>query len=455
MDFLALKRGSSHAQKRILLNNKFLLGDELGRGACGQVFKAIDYESGETVAIKQIALKGASLNELNSVMSEIDLLKALNHKNIVKYLTSFKSSTHLYIVLEFMENGSLSKIIKPNPMNKFGIFPESLVAVYVAQVLRGLAYLHAQGVVHRDIKGANILINKDGLVKLADFGVSSKLDDLEESASSNSANGSSSAQGGAKAINRRVVGSPYWMAPEVIEMTEGADGSSCDIWGVGCLVIEMLCGSPPYFNLQPLSALFRIVSDEDPPIPEEVRRHGSPLLIQFVEACFIKDWKRRPTAQDLRRHPWLSANRHTLKMAIEAYKPAAAAAGIGGGGGGNQQGMAKTPLELLQEALRKRSGISPSGPTSFLPNGNSLYCEEENGNGTGGDHSNGYNSLYSSMGAMSLGRSPSLSPSFSPSFSPSLPPTPGKDPALHGFAINVSSSSASSSPSSSSPRNFV
>jgi serine/threonine protein kinase len=91
-------------------------------------------------------------------MGEIELLKTLNHKNIVKYIGSFKSRTHLYIILEFMENGALSAIIKPN---RFGVFPETLVAVYIAQVLQGLQYLHDQGVVHRDIKGANILTTKE------------------------------------------------------------------------------------------------------------------------------------------------------------------------------------------------------------------------------------------------------------------------------------------------------
>lgn len=124
-------------------------GEELGRGAFGQVFKGIDSASGNTVAIKQISLNDRSQDNLQGVMGEIDLLKTLNHRNIVKYLGSFKTRTHLYIILEFMENGSLSGIIK-----SCGVLNEELVAVYVTQVLQGLRYLHQQGVVHRDIKGA-------------------------------------------------------------------------------------------------------------------------------------------------------------------------------------------------------------------------------------------------------------------------------------------------------------
>lgn len=268
--------------KKTVLSDRFLIGEELGRGAYGQVFKGMDAHTGDVVAIKQISLSGVSQENLQSVMGEIDLLKTLNHKNIVKYIGSFKTRTHLYIILEFMENGSLSSVIKPN---RFGVFPESLVAIYIAQVLQGLVYLHDQGVVHRDIKGANILTTKEvskqqqlrpgswnwprqarqcakhgavvhaavgrlasiiyavhaiicachdsssrpapqpsrfrghsshahmhptlhhspptqGLVKLADFGVAAKLGELEN---------------GRDELQQNVVGTPYWMAPEVRE----------------------------------------------------------------------------------------------------------------------------------------------------------------------------------------------------------------------------------------------
>lgn len=113
------------------------------------------------------------------------------------------------------------------------------------QVLQGLLYLHDQGVIHRDIKGANILTTKEGLVKLADFGVASRTTGLHESS---------------------VVGTPYWMAPEVIELS-GATTAS-DIWSLGCTVIELLEGKPPYHKLQPMPALFRIVNDDHPPLPQ-------------------------------------------------------------------------------------------------------------------------------------------------------------------------------------------
>ncbi|KAK9014445.1 hypothetical protein V6N11_005602 [Hibiscus sabdariffa] len=133
------------------LDNKYMLGDEIGKGAYGRVYKGLDLENGDFVAIKQVSLENIVQEDLNIIMN-------LNHKNIVKYLGSSKTKSHLHIILEYVENGSLANIIKPN---KFGPFPESLVAVYIAQVLEGLVYLHEQGVIHRDIKGANILTTKE------------------------------------------------------------------------------------------------------------------------------------------------------------------------------------------------------------------------------------------------------------------------------------------------------
>lgn len=230
--------------------SNYQLGDLLGRGASGNVYRALNFLTGETVAIKSISLLSLPPSSLPDIMSEIDLLKNLNHANIVKYKGFARDKENLWIILEYCENGSLQTILK-----KFGKFPESLVAVYISQVLEGLIYLHEQGVIHRDIKGANILTNKDGSVKLADFGVSSRAPTavLDQSGKSNDG-------------EAEVVGSPYWMAPEVIEQS-GASTAS-DIWSVGCVVVELLEGKPPYGDLAPMQALWRIVQDESMRIPE-------------------------------------------------------------------------------------------------------------------------------------------------------------------------------------------
>ncbi|CAI0415540.1 unnamed protein product [Linum tenue] len=273
-----------HFHKSKTLDNKYMLGDEIGKGAYGRVYKGLDLENGDFVAIKQVSLENIAQEDLNIIMQEIDLLKNLNHKNIVKYLGSLKTKTHLHIILEYVENGSLANIIKPN---KFGPFPESLVTVYIAQVLEGLVYLHEQGVIHRDIKGANILTTKEGLVKLADFGVATKLTEADVNTHS-------------------VVGTPYWMAPEVIEMS-GVCAAS-DIWSVGCTVIELLTCVPPYYDLQPMPALFRIVQDDHPPIPDSL----SPDITDFLRQCFKKDARQRPDAKTLLSHPWILNSKRAL-----------------------------------------------------------------------------------------------------------------------------------------------
>ncbi|KAF2720777.1 hypothetical protein K431DRAFT_313069 [Polychaeton citri CBS 116435] len=264
---------SQRAAKEVAGLKDFQLGDCLGRGAFGSVYRALNWSTGETVAIKQVRMADLQKAELNVIMQEIDLLKNLHHPNIVKYQGFVKSTENLYIILEYCENGSLHSICK-----NFGKFPENLVSLYTAQVLQGLLFLHDQGVIHRDIKGANILTTKEGLVKLADFGVATKAQGLTEGS---------------------VVGTPYWMAPEVIELS-GATTAS-DIWSLGCTVIELLDGRPPYHKLAPMPALFRIVNDDHPPLPEGV----SPLVRDFLMQCFQKDPNLRVTAKKLLKHPWI------------------------------------------------------------------------------------------------------------------------------------------------------
>ncbi|EEH21935.2 STE/STE11/CDC15 protein kinase [Paracoccidioides brasiliensis Pb03] len=266
-------KSSKSTAKDVAELTDFQLGDCLGKGAFGSVYRALNWGTGETVAVKQIKLTDLPKSELRVIMQEIDLLKNLDHPNIVKYHGFVKSAETLNIILEYCENGSLHSISK-----NFGRFPENLVGLYMSQVLHGLLYLHEQGVIHRDIKGANILTTKQGLVKLADFGVASRTTGLHESS---------------------VVGTPYWMAPEVIELS-GATTAS-DIWSLGCTVIELLEGKPPYYKFQPMQALFRIVNDDHPPLPQG----ASPAVRDFLMQCFQKDPNLRVSARKLLKHPWI------------------------------------------------------------------------------------------------------------------------------------------------------
>lgn len=252
--------------------NNYSLGERIGRGAFATVHKAIDLRTGEFVAIKEIPL--AKLGSVDSIMSEIELLQELEHPNIVKYLGFMKDQERLSIVLEYCENGSLAAIGK-----KFGSFPENLVAMYMRQVLEGLVYLHAQGTIHRDIKGGNILTTKDGVAKLADFGVATK----------------TVAHGGGGAL----VGTPHWMAPEIIQLEEPT--SACDIWSVGCTVVELRRGQPPYGDLPDFSAMYAVVQNDEMPIPND----ASSSLADFLSLCFEKDPALRISAADLLEHRWI------------------------------------------------------------------------------------------------------------------------------------------------------
>jgi serine/threonine protein kinase len=241
----------------------YRLGECLGKGAFGSVYKAFNWGNGEAVAVKQIKLADLPKSELRMIESEIDLLKNLHHDNIVKYIGFVKSDDCLNIILEYCENGSLHSICKA-----YGKFPENLVGVYMTQVLQGLQYLHEQGVIHRDIKGANILTTKDGTVKLADFGVST------------------STLAGGQDKEAQVVGTPYWMAPEIIQLS-GASSAS-DIWSVGCTVIELLQGKPPYHNLAAMPALFAIVNDDHPPLPEGISAVSIDSFLRFMLANYAR-----------------------------------------------------------------------------------------------------------------------------------------------------------------------
>lgn len=220
----------------------------------------------------------------------MDILAQLDHPNIVKFIGAIETESHYCFCLEYVEHGSLLKMI-----NKFGCFPEELVATYLVQVLSGLNYLHEKKVVHRDIKAANILLVKSGQIKIADFGISTCKIDKHRS------------------LEERAFGSPYWMAPELIQMKEGAEfETGVDIWSVGCTVIELLEGDPPFYDLEPMTALFQIVEADCPPLPE-----CSPAALRFLERCFQKSVELRATASDLLSHPWLRLSSHTQDIPID------------------------------------------------------------------------------------------------------------------------------------------
>ncbi|KAK9907344.1 hypothetical protein WJX75_001831 [Coccomyxa subellipsoidea] len=262
-------------------------GELLGAGAFGRVYLGLNNDTGQLMAVKQVLISkdenvaGRVVEHVQSLEAEVNVLKHLDHPNIVRYLGTDKNEQHLNIFLEFVPGGSIASLLA-----KFGSFKESVIRVYARQILLGLEYLHHNKIMHRDIKGANILVDHTGLVKVADFGASKKIEDLVTMDS------------GFKSIK----GTPYWMAPEVIKQT--GHGRQADIWSVACTVIEMATGKPPWSQFQSqVSALFHIASSKEPPvIPEVLSKEGRDFLLQ----CFNRVPKERPSASRLLRHPWLA-----------------------------------------------------------------------------------------------------------------------------------------------------
>lgn len=268
---------------------RYQLGNRIGTGQFGAVYRSLNLTNGQMVAIKRIRVAGMQQKEIDDVMREVELLARLSHPGIVKYEGMSCDEEFLNIVLEFVENGSLQHTLKA-----FGKFNERLIASYVAKILEGLIYLHSQGVVHCDLKAANILSTKNGNIKLSDFGVSLNMRAVETFAERASIG---------KAESSDVAGTPNWMAPEIIKLA-GASPAS-DIWSLGCTIIELLTGKPPYHGVgNSMTVLFRIVEDAMPPLPPT-----SPELEDFLKLCFIKEPADRPSAVLLFEHEWVRAAR--------------------------------------------------------------------------------------------------------------------------------------------------
>ncbi|XP_046859283.1 mitogen-activated protein kinase kinase kinase 2-like [Xenia sp. Carnegie-2017] len=263
------------------------LGRLLGTGAFGQVFLCHDTDNGRELAVKQIdtgITTTAQQKEINTLEVEIDLLKTINHNAIVSYYGTQQTGTRIWIFMEYMPGGSIYDHLKQH-----GPLSESLTSKYTRQILHGVSYLHSYTIIHRDIKGANILRDTKGNVKLADFGASKRLQ-------------TTSSMTGFKSVH----GTPYWMAPEVIN---GAGyGRKADIWSVGCTVVEMLTGKPPWSEFEPMAALFKIATQEtEPDLPHETSVEAR----EFVETTLMKDSNSRPRANELLSHIFVQEQPNT------------------------------------------------------------------------------------------------------------------------------------------------
>lgn len=268
-------------------------GKLIGSGSYGQVFQGLT-ETGALIAIKTLdlpvphedeALLSRSYREnLEETHQEIELLSTLQHENIVKYLGSEvdRENFKIHIFQEWVPGGSLSATLK-----NFGKFDDGITRRYLTHVLRGLIFLHSQRVVHRDIKGENVLISDQGIAKLADFGASKRLGDE-----------------GTLMQTGSLRGTPYYMAPE--QMTGKAVGRKCDVWAVGGLALLCATGDPPWKKSgfkTPYALMMAVAkNDNGPPLGSY---ELSPELLDFISICFTRESGDRPSARVLGQHPFI------------------------------------------------------------------------------------------------------------------------------------------------------
>lgn len=299
----------SESQRSLKIENRTSQDDEisrdrleilghLGHGSFGEVYKCRDVIDSSIFAVKVIPIKDE--DDISDFFHEVEVMKRCRNPHVLGYRGCFRGKNDygqdaLWIVIEYCEAGSISDLfrISHTPIN------EELIAGVLQGALFGLRYLHENRMIHRDIKAANILINAQGIPKLADFGVSARLTVTQDKRST-------------------AVGTPYWMAPEVIR--ESFYNESADIWSIGITAIELAEKRPPLYKIHPMKAIFLIARSKPPTFADPSR--FSPEFVDFVTLCLQKDPTARPSVSELLTHPFIAkSNSELLREIVSCNLP--------------------------------------------------------------------------------------------------------------------------------------
>ncbi|XVF18567.1 hypothetical protein REPUB_Repub11eG0033900 [Reevesia pubescens] len=267
---------------RIGTNSKdYKLLEEIGHGASATVYRAIYLPLNKTVAIKSLDLDRCNVDDMKR---ETQIMKLVNHRNLLQAYVSFTVGRDLWIVMPFMSDGSCFHVMKKGYANGF---EESIICSILKETLKGLDYLHRQGYVHRDVKAGNILLDEHGTVKLSDFGVSACMFD----------------SGDRQHCRNTFTGTPCWMAPEVMQQGTGTGYNyKADIWSFGITALELAHGHPPLSQYPPMKVLMMTLQNAPPRLDNDCGKKFSKSFKDMVAMCLVKDPRKRPTAEKLLKH---------------------------------------------------------------------------------------------------------------------------------------------------------
>ncbi|KAJ6575035.1 kinase-like domain-containing protein [Mycena capillaripes] len=324
---------------------KYVLGELIGKGSYARVYLAMNANNGELMAVKRVETPQTASDRVDSRQLEVvealkfesETLKYLEHPNIVQYLGFEETPETLNIFLEYVPGGTIGSCL-----SKHGKFNQEVTKWFTEQILAGLEYLHSTGILHRDLKGDNILVEPSGTCKISDFGISKKQD----------------VQGQA---HTQMKGTGFWMAPEVLDSNSkrGYD-SKVDIWSVGCVVLEMWTGVRPWAGEEIIPVMMKLYNEKQPPpVPPDILAGLSDVALDFRRECFAMNPKARPPAAVLRQHAYLELPPGWVFQLSDIERSSARLSGLKRGQGSNRHRNSSAPAPRHRRSATTTTDAPP------------------------------------------------------------------------------------------------